>query len=160
MGPEGEGIVPEQLIFTGLTGKTAAEVLAAIARRLAEAGAVADPEGLTRDLVAREARCSTALGGGIAVPHGRLTALSEPVVALGFVSPPADFGAPDATPVDLVFLLLSPADSPARHLSLLARLSRILRSPGIGAQLRAAEGPAAAVRALREAEAGLMVSSR
>lgn len=155
-----EGIVPERLVFTGVTGTTPTDVLASLSRSLAEAGAVTDGGGLARELAEREARCPTALGGGIAVPHGRLPGLAEPVVALGLVRPPADFAAPDGAPVDLVFLLLSPADSPSRHLSLLARLSRILKSPGIGERLRSAESPAAAARVLREAEAGLMVSQR
>jgi PTS system nitrogen regulatory IIA component len=148
------------LVFTGVTGTTAAGVLASMCRSLADAGAITDAKSLTAELEAREARCTTALGGGIAVPHGRLPGLPEPVVALGLVSPPVDFAAPDGVPVDLVFLLLSPADSPARHLSLLARLSRILKSHGVGERLRAAGTPAAAARVLREAEAGLMVSQR
>jgi len=147
-------------VFTGVPGATAAGVLASMCRSLAEAGAIADAASVTAELTAREGRCPTALGGGIALPHGRLAGLGEPVVSLGLVSPPADFAAADGSPVDLVFLLLSPADSPARHLSLLARLSRILRSPGLGERLRAAGTPAAASRVLREAEAGLMVSHR
>jgi PTS system nitrogen regulatory IIA component len=147
-------------VFPGVAGPTAAGVLASMCRSLAEVGAVPNAAVLAGELTAREARCPTALGGGIAVPHGRLPGLPEPIVALGFVSPPADFAAPDRVPVDLVFLLLSPADSPARHLSLLARLSRILKSPGIAERLRAAGTPAAAARVLREAEAGLMVSQR
>jgi nitrogen PTS system EIIA component len=144
----------------GASGTTAAGVLASLSRSLADAGAIADAASLTAELTARENRCPTALGGGLAVPHARLKGLTEPIVALSVVTPPADFAAPDGVPVDLVFLLLSPADSPARHLSLLARLSRILKSPGVGERLRAAGTPAAVARVLREAEAGLMVSQR
>jgi PTS system nitrogen regulatory IIA component len=147
-------------VFPGVAGPTAAGVLASMCRSLGELGAVPEAAALAAELTTREARCTTALGGGIAVPHGRLPGLPEPLVALGFVSPPADFAAPDGLRVDLVYRLHSPADSPARHLSLLARLSRILKLVGIAERLRAAGTPAAAARVLREAEAELMVSQR
>jgi mannitol/fructose-specific phosphotransferase system IIA component (Ntr-type) len=71
-----------------------------------------------------------------------------------------DFAAPDGKPVDLVFLLLSPTEVPAMHLAVLARLSRILRAPGVADRIREAGGPESVAEALREAEAGLMVSVR
>lgn len=150
-------VVSSRLVFA-VSGETAADVLAQMARRLAEAGVVADGPALARALVERERRCATALGSGIAIPHGKLPGLAGVVVALGLVRPPVSFGAPDGKPVDLVFLLLSPAEAPAANLAALSRLSRILRAPGVAELVREAGSPEAAARALREAEAGLMVS--
>ena len=156
----GEGIVPARLVFSEVPGPTCAGVLREMADRLVRSGVVADATALAQTLAMREGRCTTALGGGLAIPHGKLSGLSAPVVALGLVHPPADFSAADGIPVDLVFLLLSPAEAPAAHLTALSRLSRILRAPGVAARLRAAKDPAEVSEVLRETEAGLMVSSR
>jgi PTS system nitrogen regulatory IIA component len=153
----GAGIVPPQLVFS-VSGQTAAQVLAVMAEHLARRGIVSDGPGLARQLVEREGRSSTALGAGIAIPHWKLHALPGVVVALGLARPPVDFAAPDGKPVDLVFLLLSPAESPATHLAALARLSRILRAPSLARRIREAGNPESVSEALREAEAGLMVS--
>lgn len=151
------GIVPARLVFD-VSGPTGADVLSQMAARLEEAGVVSDGASLARALRERERRSSTALGSGIAIPHGKVPGLRGVVVALGIARPPVAFGAADSAPVDLVFLLLSPAEAPPTHLQALSRLSRILRVPGTAARIRQA-GSGAAAEVLREAEAGLMVAS-
>ena len=156
---ETSAVVPARLVFP-VSGWTAAEVMGQLVDHVAAAGLVTDPATVTRALIERESRCPTALGGGVAIPHAKVAGLSNVVVALGRARPAVDFAAADGRPVDLVFLLLSPCDSPAMHLAALSRLSRVLRAPGAADQVRQAEGPEACAEALREAEAGLMVSSR
>ncbi len=159
MPARGAEIVPPQLVFS-VSGQTADQVLEEMAGHLAEQGVVSDGPALARQLVGREARCPTAIGAGIAMPHWKIPALSRVVVAVGRARLPVDFAAPDGKPVDLVFLLLSPAEVPATHLAALARLSRILRAPGVANRIREAGSPESVAEALREAEAGLMVSVR
>ena len=60
-------------------------------------------------LFSREKLGSTALGYGIAIPHGRIKHLSETACAFLRLKSPAEFDAPDRQPVDLVFILLAPA---------------------------------------------------
>ena len=151
------GIFQPQLVFS-VSGRTAAEVLGQMADHLAREGVVPDGRALARQLVEREGRCSTALGAGVAIPHSKVFALPGVVVAVGLAQPPVNFAAPDGEPVDLVFLLLSPAEMPATHLAALARLSRVLRAPGVASRLREAGSCAAVAEVLREAETGLMVS--
>ena len=113
----------------------------ALLARLAAIG-----EGLTgfgRDtilasLVGREKLGSTGLGAGIALPHGRLDGLEGVFGAFARLSSPVDFEAVDGQPVDLVFMLLSPADAGADHLKALAAISRALRDGERAAQLRGA----------------------
>ena len=71
-----------------------------------------------------------------------------------------DFHAPDGVPVTLIFLILSPSQSPALHLQALARISRLLKIPGVADALRRAPTPEALVSALREAESGVFVEGR
>ncbi len=87
-------------------------------------------------LLEREQLGSTGIGGGTAVPHGRLAHLPKPVTLFARLEKPIDFEAIDSQPVDLIFLLLTPADASADHLKALARVSRLLRDRAICAKLR------------------------
>jgi len=89
-------------------------------------------------LVERERLGSTGFGGGIAIPHGKIDGLDRVVGLFARLGTPIDFAAIDDLPVDLVFLLLSPADAGVEHLKALARVSRRLRDKGFVAKLRGA----------------------
>ncbi|HYX21657.1 MAG TPA: PTS sugar transporter subunit IIA, partial [Thermoanaerobaculia bacterium] len=64
----------------------------------------------------------------------------------------------DHVPIDLIFLVASPADAPAAHLQALARISRLLRTPGVADALRAAPSAEQMADVLRGAGAGLPVA--
>lgn len=75
----------------------------------------------------REKLGTTGIGHGIAIPHGKLPGLDRVYGVFARLDRPVDFDAIDDQPVDLVFLLLAPADSGADHLKALAKVSRMLR---------------------------------
>ncbi len=87
-------------------------------------------------LLQRERLGSTGLGRGIAIPHGKLPDLAQLYGLFARLSEPVDFDAADGEPVDLVFLLLAPEGAGADHLKALARISRLLRDPGVVKRLR------------------------
>ncbi len=76
-------------------------------------------------LMARERLGSTALGLGVAIPHGRIRQLKD--VAAVFVRPKAGipFDAPDGEPVQLVFAMLVPEHANEQHLNLLSELAQM-----------------------------------
>jgi PTS system nitrogen regulatory IIA component len=86
----------------------------------------------------REKLGSTGFGGGAAIPHGKVEGLSQVTGYFARLTAPIDFQAVDGLPVDLVFLLLSPADAGADHLKALASASRLLRDRQLTAKLRGA----------------------
>jgi PTS system nitrogen regulatory IIA component len=86
-------------------------------------------------LAERERSGSTGLGGGIAIPHGKLSELTRPFGLFARLERPIAFDAVDNQPVDLVFVLLSP-EGGAEHLRALARVSRLLRDGAIRQKLR------------------------
>ncbi len=88
-------------------------------------------------LLQRERLGSTGVGGGIAIPHGKLPKLGRLFGAFARLEKPIDFEALDGEPVDLVFLLLAPEAAGADHLKALARVARMLRDPLIAEKLRA-----------------------
>lgn len=89
-------------------------------------------------LFSREKLGSTALGYGIAIPHGRIKGLKEAVCVFLRLTTPLDYDAPDGMPVDLVFVLLAPAAATDQHLQLLAELAQMLSNKSVRERLRAA----------------------
>ena len=150
-------LVDERLVFPELAGTTVEEALAEMSAGLARAGAVRDAGDLARRLVERERLGSTGLGGGIAIPHCKVRDLADVVLAIGVSRAGIDFRAPDGVPVTLVFLVLSPSEAPALHLQALARISRIIRMPGVAESLRTAPTAEAIAGTLKEAERQLAV---
>ncbi len=97
-----------------------------------------DARLLHEALLERERLGSTALGGGVAVPHARIADMSRVWTFFARFEPAVPFDAADDQPVDIMVLLLSPPDAGADHLKALARSSRILRQADVVARLRTA----------------------
>jgi PTS system nitrogen regulatory IIA component len=113
---------------------------------------VNEQEVLDRLLV-REAQQSTGIGSGLALPHAMVPGLEKTLLIVGRTREGLDFAALDGEPVDLLFLLLSPPDSEAQHLRLLARLARIFTVEEVLEKLRGAKGPEELLRMLRDEDA-------
>lgn len=94
-------------------------------------------------LTERERLGSTGFGGGIAIPHAKLDSLDEVRGAVLLLDEPVPFDAVDDNPVDIVFMLLSPVDSGAEHLKMLARVSRFLRNEARVKRMRGVRSDAA-----------------
>jgi PTS system nitrogen regulatory IIA component len=87
-------------------------------------------------LLQRERLGSTAVGNGVAIPHGKLPKLNKVFGLFARLDRPIDFDALDGQPVDLIFLLLAPEGAGADHLKALARVARLLRDPEVARKLR------------------------
>jgi PTS system nitrogen regulatory IIA component len=87
-------------------------------------------------LMQREKLGSTAVGAGIAIPHGKLPQLDRLFGLFARLGRPVDFEALDGAPVDLMFLLLAPEGAGADHLKALARVARLLRHAEVASKLR------------------------
>lgn len=105
------------------------------------AGAVraagADAERLVPVLRERERLNSTAIGEGIAIPHGRLGGIRSVIAGFGRSSKGIDFDSVDRQPTHLFFVLVAPDDAAAMHLKALARISRLLKDRDFRARLLA-----------------------
>jgi len=84
----------------------------------------------------REKLGSTAIGNGIAIPHGKLAKLNRLFGLCARLDRPIDFDALDGQPVDLIFVLLAPEGAGADHLKALARIARMLRDAELANKLR------------------------
>lgn len=95
------------------------------------------PRRVVEGLMERERLGSTAMGGGIAIPHARIEGLDRIIGFFARLEDPLDFEAADGMPVDLMFILLVPESSDTDHLRALAKVSRLLRDTDTCAKLRA-----------------------
>lgn len=108
---------------------------------------------LLRALQEREQLYSTGIGDGIALPHSRnalVGLVDHSVVVFGRHAQGIAYGAPDALPAKLFFLVVAPTVT--QHLALLARLIRLLRNPKLRQGLQTAEKPDKVISLLKEAE--------
>lgn len=88
-------------------------------------------------LNSRERLGSTGLGHGMALPHGRIGGLAEPIAACLTLDEPVDFDAPDRQRVDVLYALLVPRDCSREHLQILASLAEMFNDPRLRERLRA-----------------------
>jgi PTS system nitrogen regulatory IIA component len=90
-------------------------------------------------IMAREALGSTAIGQGIAIPHGKSESVSKLVSGLGISKKGIDFDSLDGEPAHIFFILIAPQDSAGPHLKALARVSRLLKDKYFRESLKAAK---------------------
>lgn len=162
-GPAGDlllcPLLAQDSIELDLHVKTRSSLMQEIVKIAERSWQVWDPQTLLASLKEREQRSSTALPGGVAMPHParRLPdALGESVVAFARLAEPLNLGAPDNSATDLVFLVACRGDS--THLQVLARLSRLIMREDLVAGLRAAPSPRDAWHLLEEAERALLAN--
>jgi PTS system nitrogen regulatory IIA component len=125
-------------IIADLRATTKAAALAEIATHMASLEPAVDAEQLRRVLEERELLASTAIGDGIAIPHGKLDSIGQLAGVLGRSRAGLEFDSIDGRPTYLVFMLVAPVSSTGVHLKALARLSRLFRDPDFRTRLLAA----------------------
>ncbi|MFJ6157636.1 fructose-specific PTS transporter subunit EIIC [Pseudarthrobacter sp. NPDC092184] len=130
-----------QLITTELVeldqnlGNSPEAVIRHLASKVAATGRASEVEGLFADAFAREQKTATGIPGGIAIPHCRSAAVTEPTLAMARLNPKVDFGAKDG-PADLIFFIAAPDGADQAHLKLLSKLARSLIKKDFTAALR------------------------
>lgn len=101
-------------------------------------------------LNAREDLGSTALGAGVAIPHGRVKGLKEPVAALIRLSEPIEFAAHDGLPVSMLIFLLVPEKATQQHLEILSSIAQLLSDPNIRNKINSEDDPEKVCQLLQE----------
>jgi PTS system nitrogen regulatory IIA component len=91
---------------------------------------------VTDNLFTRERLGSTGLGHGVAIPHGRIKGLKNPLAAVLRVREPIAFDAPDDEPVGLLIFLLVPEAATQRHLEILSEIAEMLSDRDLRERLK------------------------
>jgi len=149
------GLITPQTVTLCLTGRRRDDVLGELVAKVAEISDRSDArQTLLRALQEREQLHSTGIGDGVALPHARnaLVGLVEkPVIVFGRHEQGIPYGAIDAQPARIFFLLVT--TTVTQHLQILARISRLIRDPRLRQNLLAADRPEKVIQFIREVEA-------
>ena len=139
-------LLPAERVRADLSARDKSDLLDQLGEVLAD-GASAT---VARDaLRSRERLGGTGLGHGVAIPHGRSSAVDHASAAFVRLAQPVDFGADAGLPVDLVAALLVPAHFTDQHLKLLAELAELFSDSAVTAALRDAPDADALLATLR-----------
>jgi nitrogen PTS system EIIA component len=146
-------ILNPEMVIPVLKGTTKTDVLRELAEALAKKFPEIKLEQLTAVLAERERLGSTAIGDGIAIPHGKLPGVKKILGAFGRHPVGVDFESLDGNPTQLFFVLVAPEDSASLHLKALARVSRLLKDNAFRDRLLAAPDAAEIYRLIKEEDA-------
>ncbi len=149
-------MLSQEAIGIPLAARTRASVFTTMVALAAKTGFLWDPETMVEALRSREDMYPTAMDNGVALLHPRRpmpNILGQAFLALGVSAGGIPFGGDRGTMTDVFFLICSVEDR--GHLRTLARLSRVIGSPGFLEDLRQAPDAAAAHRLIRDTEAKL-----
>ena len=123
--------------------------LVALAAADADAATVA---GILESVEEREREIGTAMGGGLAVPHGRSALVHELRMSAGTVNAVADYASPEGERVRVVFLVLTPLEATSDHVKVLSRIARVMHKPASREALLSARSPDEFLDVLRESD--------
>jgi nitrogen PTS system EIIA component len=142
-------LTPEGIISSlGATSKD--QVLVELVGPIANANPDIDKDHLVDILIGRENLGSTGIGGGVAIPHGKLDGLDGLAASFGKSDGGIDFSSMDNKPAYLFFLLVAPKNCAGDHLKALARISRLFKDPLLKAGLQQANSAEEIYRILEE----------
>jgi nitrogen PTS system EIIA component len=148
-------ILAEDLVIPQLRSASKTEVLHELAQHLAAQRADINAEHLVSVLLDRERLGTTAIGEGIAIPHGKLPGLKNVVAVFGRSPQGIDCQSLDGLPTRLFFLLVAPEEAAGVHLKALARVSRLLKDKAFRERLMQGTNQATLYQVICEEDARL-----
>lgn len=119
-------ILKKESIVPDLVSTTKHGIIQELSRAVAVTANV-PAEDIAAVLMERESLGSTGIGGGIAIPHGKLAAVTDVVLGFGRSVAGVEYDSLDSRPVHIFFLLLTPENSTGGHLKVLAQISKLLK---------------------------------
>jgi len=145
--------VREDMVLADLAATHKDAVIDELASFVAARTPGVDAATVGRVLKEREKLASTAVGEGVAIPHGKVAGLEEIVGCVARSKQGVDFEALDGRPTHLFVVLIVPENSTGAHLKALARVSRLFKEPRVRARLLEAADARAMYAALMEEDA-------
>lgn len=148
-------IINEALINLNINHTTKEEVIQELAQMADAEGRINDITTYINAVLKREEEYSTAVGFGVAIPHGKTDAVKEPFLTFAKV-PQVDWKALDGEPVDLVFMIGVPEESAGSlHLKILAAISRKLMKEDFREGLRSSHSAEDILSLLKNSDLGI-----
>ena len=132
-------ILNTNLVELDLKGNSKQEIIENLLDILVKTGKVKDRTKALEALLEREAKMSTGIQQGVAIPHGKTDAVTELLACVGIVKEGVDFKSLDGVPGKIFIMTLSPSTRSGPHVQFLADISRVLTSEGMRDKLINAE---------------------
>ncbi len=133
-----QSLLSRQRVSIGLPVANKESLFTKVGALLHEGAGEVDTDLAAAALVAREQLGSTGIGGGVALPHGRVKGLTAAIGAFCTLQSTLDFDAIDQKPVNMVFALLVPEEASDEHLKILAELAGLFSNKAWRERLLAA----------------------
>lgn len=146
-------ILTEDLVVTGLGGKSKEEIIDAMIDLVATSPKVKEKEKVRKAIFEREKIMSTGVGNGFAIPHGKTDAVTDIVAAFAVTAEPIDYQSLDEKPVRLVFLLVGKDSLVGPHIKLLSRISRLMNKEEFRKRLLDLKSPKEIIEMFKQEEA-------
>ncbi|MHC4714388.1 MAG: PTS sugar transporter subunit IIA [Planctomycetota bacterium] len=147
-------VVSEENIIPELAARDKEGAIRELVTALASSGVIKKRavSKVAAAIIERENLGSTGIGNGIAVPHCKLKGFNEAVGALARVPGGIDFASLDGAPTHTIFLFISPAEHPKKHIALMSRFVALMRSNDFVRFVRQTEGTKALHDFLKEVD--------
>jgi len=120
-------VLNKEVISVDLEGETKEEIIDSLVALLSKAGKIKDSARVRSCILEREAKMTTGMEAGVAIPHGKTDAVDELVGCIGIKKSGVDFQALDGKPSNIFIMTVSPLHKTGPHVQFLAEISRILR---------------------------------
>lgn len=120
-------VLTKEVMTSDLKGETKEEIINSLVALLSNAGKIKDADQVRACILEREAKMTTGMEAGIAIPHGKTDAVEELVGCIGIRKEGVDFKALDGKPSNIFIMTVSPANKTGPHVQFLAEISRLLR---------------------------------
>lgn len=145
-------LFPPEFVKIGLEAEDKDEVFEELVDAFCHAAKLNVREEVLDALRERERKMSTGIQKGIAVPHGKTSAVDRVYAMLGISKRGIDYEALDGEPVYLLFMVLAPQSGTEKHLRVLKRLAELLDNPRFFTELAAQTDPVQASDIIKKYE--------
>ncbi len=145
-------LLTPDLIKVGIIDSNKEDIIRQMIEVIDNQGLLTDAEQAYQDVMVRELQQSTGLESGIAIPHGKSSAVAQLVGALGISQDGIDFNSLDGQPSHLFFLLLAPPTMSGPHVRALANIAKLSQSASFRKKLISAGNSQEAFQIIMEAE--------
>ena len=144
----------EKCILFDLKARDKDDVLKRLSEWASQAMEGIAAEDVFNVLGEREELGSTGIGGGVAIPHAKLSNLEDTVVIVATSKEGVPFDAVDGEPVFAFFVLLAPDDDTVNYLKLLAKVSKLIKQKGFLSRIKKATDQKEVLDIIRQLEFG------
>jgi mannitol/fructose-specific phosphotransferase system IIA component (Ntr-type) len=132
-------VLSPDTVWVDLKATTKNGIIEEMVDRLFAAGKIPDREVVLQAVFEREAKMSTGMQNGVAIPHGKTDAVKGLVGAVGLNKDGVDFDAMDGQPCTIFIMTISPIKRSGPHMQFLAEVSRLIGQPAEREKLLSAQ---------------------